>query len=647
MQDGDRPVPAGHVFLSYARDDQAAALPIIQSLQDYGIEVWWDGLIDGGAKYGLVTEEALESASAVVVLWSKTSTLSHWVRDEATYGRDRGRLIPISVDGTEPPLGFGQFQCINLSQKSPKAGDPQFDRLVHSIITLREGMQEGDPATAMPHPGKRAQPGISRRNAMIGGGTAIVGVASLAYWLGGGIGPQLQENSVAVLPFEALGQGEEQAYFAQGLSAEVRSRLAQNPLLKVSAQTSSDAAREGGEDAKSISTQLGVAYILEGSVRRSGDQVRVVAELIEGATGFSIKSLSYDQVLDDIFEIQRAIAAAVTQALTAEIDGKSSGKEIGGTENIAAYEAFLQGRELYDAGIDENSDRQALAKFDEAIDNDAKYAAAHAGRSRALGIIGNLYAPPKQRDLLYDQAIEAARKAVEIAPKFADGHMVLGYALTVGELDMGKARGPYQQAYELGSGDADILSRYAVFRSRLGDYEGAIRAISLSASLDPLNARTFRSTGDIAYNAGRFDDALVGFAKAKSLQDNLSSYNYAVGLVQLAQNKPAEAKQSFEQESRLIWRLSGGAIADLRLGNEADAQKKYDELRAEYGNKSNYQYAQILSQWGRQDEALAALAAAWRLRDSGLVQLYRDPLMEPLRAAPTYNEIIKRMGFAR
>ncbi|GAA4642947.1 hypothetical protein GCM10023115_09070 [Pontixanthobacter gangjinensis] len=645
MQNSDHPASANHIFLSYSREDQPAALPIIKALQDSGIEVWWDGLIEGGAKYGLVTEEALETASAVVVIWSKTSIQSHWVRDEATHGRDRGRLVPVTIDKTDPPLGFGQFQCIDLSQKSPKAGDPQFDRLVNSIITV----QGGSPALSQrpPRMEHRPEKALTRRNAIIGGGTAILGAAGLAYWMNGGIGSQPNENSIAVLPFTSLGDGTEQTYFAQGLSAEVRSRLAQNPLLKVSAQTSSDAADKDGGGAKDISRKLGVAYLLEGTVRRAGNQVRVVAELIDGATGFSIEPLAYDGALDDIFEIQRAIAAAVTQALTTQMDGASSGTEVGGTENIAAYEAFLQGRELYDAGIDENSDRQALAKFDEAIAIDANYAAAHAGRSRALGIIGNLYAPPKQRDLLYDQAILAGRKAVEIAPKFPDGHMVLGYALAVGELDMGKARGPYQTSYELGSGDADILSRYAIFRSRIGDYGGANKAINLSASLDPLNARTFRTIGDIAYNGARHDDALIAFEKAKDIQEGLSSYHYSVGLVKLAQGKVAEAKASFERESRSVWRLTGTAIADFRLGDEAEAQRKFDTLRAEFGDKSNYQYAQIYSQWGRKEDALAALAEAWRLRDSGLVQLYRDPLIEPIRDTTAYNNVIRKMGFTK
>ncbi|MFZ1742666.1 MAG: TIR domain-containing protein [Pontixanthobacter sp.] len=642
MHNGDQPAPAEHIFLSYARDDQAAALPIIEALTAAGIDVWWDGLIDGGAKYGLITEEALENATAVVVLWSRTSVQSHWVKDEATRGRDRGRLVPVSIDKSEPPLGFGQFQCIDLSQKLPKSGDPQFDRLVGSIRTLQGQKFEAAPKAAIP-----LGPAVSRRNIMIGGGVALAGAAGLTAWFSGALGTKLRQNSIAVLPFEALERGEDQAYIAEGLAAEVRARLARNPLLKVSAQTSSDAAREGGKDATDICRKLGVAFMLDGNVRRTGDQIRVVAELIDGKTGFSQKSFTYDQAIEDIFEIQSAIAAAVIQELSAAMEGDTDApREIGGTDNVAAYEAFLRGWELYNAGIDENSDRQALAKFEEAIALDANYAAAHAGRSRSLGIIGNLYGAPQERAKLFKESIEAARKAVGIAPKFADGYSVLGYAITIGQLDMGKAREPYKLSAELGAGDADVLSRFAIFSSRMGDDAAASKAINLSTSLDPLNARTFRTTGDIAYNARRYTEALTAYDKAKSIQDGLSSYHYSIGLVKLAMDDPAGALASFKQESRTVWQHTGSAIAEFKLGNPSAAQQHFDALQSEYGAKSNYQYAQILGQWGKLKEALAALNGAWDLRDSGLVQLYQDPLMEPLRGAPEFTAIIKRMGFA-
>ena len=121
------------MFFSYSREDQARAIPIIGLIQDAGFPTWWDGLLEGGERFSKSTENALDRAKAVVVLWSKTSVQSHWVRDEATRGRDRGILIPLSLDGSEPPLGFGQFQVINLAQSRMDSSDTEILRMLRAI----------------------------------------------------------------------------------------------------------------------------------------------------------------------------------------------------------------------------------------------------------------------------------------------------------------------------------------------------------------------------------------------------------------------------------------------------------------------------------------------------------------------------------
>lgn len=641
MEEREQHGAVAPIFLSYSREDQAAVLPLIAALESAGIEVWWDGLIEGGAKFGAITEQALEDASAVVVLWSKTSVGSHWVKDEATLGRDRQRLVPVSIDGSEPPLGFRQFQCLDLPPAAMKPGHPQFDRLINSIKRLQDGgyvmLAASRSLTARTLP---------RRAVLVGTGITIAGIAGIATWMSGASLSGARANSIAILPFLTLGaENGEQDYFADGLATEIRARLARNPLLKVSAQASSHAARESGNDEATICRELGVAFMLDGTVRRSEDRVRVLAELIEGATGDRLWSDEFDQPVDAIFEIERAISTAITRSLTSQANDKSA-EQLGGTESITAYDAYLQGLDLYNAGTDEDSDRLALVKFDQAIAVDPKYAAAHAARSRALGIIGNLYGSPVERASLYRQAVISANKAVTIAPSFAEGHSALGFALAMGELNMANAREPYQRSFELGAGDADVLSRYAIFQSRMSNYTIAEKAIGLSTALDPLNARTFRFAGEIAYFAGNYSQALASYTKAKSIQDSLSSYHYLVGLVQLATGDLVGAKQSFAKESRSVWKYTGSAIADYRLGNQTAAEDHLTVLKNEQGDSSSYQYAQIYAQWGRAEDALAALTASWGLRDSGLVQMNNDPLLEPIRSKPVFQNLLKKIGFA-
>ncbi|MEM7664871.1 MAG: TIR domain-containing protein [Pseudomonadota bacterium] len=638
------------VFLSYSRDDQPLARKVLDLLQAAGISVWWDAMLEGGVRFHEVTEDKLENADAVVVLWSKISVASHWVHDEATRGRDRGALVPVSIDGTEPPLGFRQFQWITL----PAGGDwnsdtPEIRRLISAVEGKRYGSGAA-PTAPMSQVGTTASlpstsPVISRRTAIVGGAALAVGAGGLTAWNAGMFSASSMNNKLAVMPFRVLGDPGEGAYFLEGFAAEIRSQLARNPLLHVAAKTSSNALRDSGETAGEICGKLSVEYLLTGDIRREDNALVGGAELIEGDTDRVLREFPINGPVDSIFAIQSQIAAGIVGLLAGADDRSSTGDQSGGTQNVAAYDALLRGQELYDSGVNEASDRAALAKFDEAIRLDPDYAAAHARRGRTLTLIHNLYGDPSDRETNLGKAVEAARRAIAIAPDYADGHAVLGFIFASGDLDMKSARGPYAKSYDLGKGDADILSRYAIFRSRIGDTNGAVAAIGAAEALDPLNARVFRFAGNIAYHSGQYGAAIAQFEKALSLQAGLSSYHYLVGLAQMARGDLAGAKTSFETETRFVWQKTGLAIVEDKLGNRAAAEGHFAELQERQGDKSHYQYLQVHAQWGNEAEALEALDTGWNARDAGLAQLYRDPLLDPVRGTDGYRQIVARMGF--
>jgi tetratricopeptide (TPR) repeat protein len=210
---------------------------------------------------------------------------------------------------------------------------------------------------------------------------------------------------------------------------------------------------------------------------------------------------------------------------------------------------------------------------------------------------------------------------------------------------MKAARVPYERSYELGRGDADVLSRYAVFRSRLGEYGPANQAILQSSALDPLNARTFRSIGDINYGAGRYDEAIAGYEKALSLNPKLSGANAAIGFARLMQGKLPAAEKAFASEADKERQLVGAALVEHKKGNEAAAEQALAELRTSSGDKVLYQYAQIYAQRGELDKAIAELQQARAKDDSGLVMMYNDPLLEPLRKRPEFSSLLKSLGF--
>lgn len=630
------------VFVSYSRDDRKRALPVIELLEASGFSVWWDGLLEGGERFSRTTEAALENARAVVVLWSKTAIASHWVHDEATRGRDRSVLVPLTIDGSEPPLGFRQYQTIDITRSRLKPGDAAADMMIRAVTALH------DPATAPP-PKPPVRKGIDRRAAIAGAGAvALVAGAGTIWWSGLFRGGGEAANSVGVLPFVNLSGDPAQTYFSDGLAAEVRTELARNPLLQVAAQASSNKFRDRSEDAKSIAQKLGVAYLLDGSIRRAGDTMRIAAELIDGRSGFSKWAQAFDRPIADVFAVQAEIARAVTTALSAEVGGQQADGAVanGTTTNITAFDAFLRGRDLLDEGSSEENDRAALAKFDAAIAADPNYGLAHAARSRTLTVIANQYnVQGPARRLLYDEAVAAAQRATQVAPQSADAWSALGFVLIYGRLDAKAAEPPYDRSYKLGSGDADVLSRYALFCSRIGRFELARTAMARSAALDLLNGRTVRLQGEVEFGARRFAQAVPLLERALVINPKMGVARSVLGSSKFLLGDSAGAEAAFAADPNRLFGLTGLAIVRHSQGRKSEAAQDLATLIAENGDNSLYQQAQIAAQWGETVRAMQLLQTARSEGDAGVMYARNDPFLDPVRRDPGFKDLLNSLGF--
>lgn len=644
---------AASVFVSYSRKDRPEVMPIIEGLQKAGITVWWDGLLEAGNVFLQTTEDALENAAVVLVVWTRTSINSNWVRDEATSGRDDGRLVPLTIDGSMAPLGFRQFQIADLSGWHGDAEAPEFAEIIRSVRTLVNQSETQTPSKASldtaPMDNGPADKGqmFTRRTALLAGGTAVVAGAAVV-WNGGWLeGSATQANSIAVLPFNNISGDRSQDYFADGLSEELRSTLSLNQQLQVAAKTSSNSFRDKQLEVKAIAEKLGVSHILDGSVRRAGNVIRVAAQLIDGETGFEKWSESFDREMTDIFAIQSEIATTVTDALIARIssDGTTADMLVGGTANDSAYDAYLRGKALYDLAKDETTDREALDQFDQAIGLDANYAAAHAAKSRVLTVIANSYASGGELNQYYDAAVESARLAIAAAPTLAEGHSALGFVLFNGRLDVKSAFDPYQKAYELGYGNADILSAYANFMSRIGKFPEARRAIERAKKLDPLNPSVFRNAGVIEYGDREYEKATDDLRKALAINPKTSVVYSVLGDIALISGDPGEAKQLYLEESGALGRQKGLAIIERKLDNLPAAKNALDSMIADFGNNSLYQQAQVAAQWEDLEAGMELLERAMSAGDSGLVQSRNDPLLDPLRDDQRFAELQKKLGF--
>ena len=640
---GSRP----SVFLSYARGDQKRALTVIAALERAGIQVWWDGLLEGGETFLPTTEAALESADAVVVLWSRTSVDSHWVRDEATRGRERGCLVPLSLDGSHAPLGFRQFQLINVSKWRGRSDGPEIVAAVRAITALA-GREAQAPAATLPAP----RP--TRRAVLIGGGSAVLAAAGgILVWkalLPGAA--KASENTIAVIPFSSLGD-QTQAYFSAGLSEELRAALSRNRMLRIAAPTSSAEFRDNNQDVLTIAKRLGVAHVLRGSVRAGTDMIRVSVELVNGRDAGVDWSEVIDRKPSDVLAMQSEIAAIVSRALANEISAKAIAEgrsgdltQLGGTKSAPAFDAYLRGKALVETSANEASDRAALVQFDTAVRLDPGYASALAARSKVQAVIANQTSRIEEARQYYDRAVASAEAAVKAAPKLAEAHSALGYAIYNGRLNPKDARQSYERSRELGEGDADVLRAYALYCAFTGRASDADAAIASSLALDPLNPGAFRAAGYIALARRDYAQTEAKMGQALALNPKLSAANAAIGSALYLTGRYQDALAAFASEPIAFIRLPGEAMAQARLGNKPLAEAAFARLLAEFGATSKYQQAQVLAQWGQLANAIERLEQAAAARDSGLLLAQTDPLLDPIRTMPEFSQLLSKMGLA-
>jgi adenylate cyclase len=380
--------PVTKVFLSYAREDAETAQQLAECLGRAGHEVWWDRHIQGGSRFTNEIDRALKDAAAIVVLWSSASAESAWVQDEAAEGRDTGRLVPVTVNGSRPPLGFRQFHAIELGSWN-ESGDPDtLDDLVAAI-------------------------------AKTAGPSAVKPVEIDA--------PQAKEHSasVCVLPFVNMSGDPEQEYFSDGITEDIITDLSKVSALLVIARNTAFTFKGKVMDVKEVANALGVSHVLEGSVRKAGSRVRITAQLIDCKTGGHVWADRYDRDLTDIFAIQDEISKAIVAALRVKLlPEEKKALETRGTSSVEAYNLYLMARQQWVSGSygDIRRDETIVRICKQAVTFDPNYAEAWALMALALSQLRLWHG----RD---EDALTAAERALAINPNLAEAHCVKAHQL--------------------------------------------------------------------------------------------------------------------------------------------------------------------------------------------------------------------------
>ena len=449
--------------------------------------------------------------------------------------------------------------------------------------------------------------------------------------------------SIAVLPFTDLSVGKDQEYFSDGLAEELINYLAKVHGVHVVARSSSFQFRGKNEDLRVVGKKLGVTNILEGSVQREGDRVRIMTELIKADDGFQLWSETYDRQIGDIFSVQDEIARAVTGALQVKLDAKGLALSAHTrSTNSKAYEAYLRAGYFNSRGRGKAELENALAYIEQAIKLDAKYAPAWELRSYIMDTMADvgLVEPA----VGFRRAREDAERAIELDSNRAAGYLALAWLQMNRDWNWEGAELSLNKAAELEPGSAAVLRFRSFLCHSLGHLGEAIEFHKQAIALDPLLAGSHSYMAFLYYAAGQYENAEDEVQKALELNPQKTYDHFTRGEILLARRRPLEALTEMEQEPAEIWRLTGEALAYHALGRIGDSNTALSQLITDHQANMAYQIAEVYAYRGEADKAFEWLDRAYEQRDAGLRSLKIDPHMNSLRRDQRYSDLLKKMN---
>ena len=449
-----------------------------------------------------------------------------------------------------------------------------------------------------------------------------------------------QEKSIAVLPLINESGDPKDEYFSDGLSEELIVALAQINGLKVIGRSSSFRFKDRKEELKTIGEKLGVTTLLDGTVRKQGDRVRIVAELVNAADGIQLWTRTFDRELRDIFAVQQEIARAVAQSLKVTLLGSQDRSTQMATNSVEAHNAYLQGH-FHFLRRDVEDYRKAISYFDQAIQFDPDYALVYAERSEAWSLLGDLAG---ERPSAYPKARRDAEKAVAIAPELAEAHAALGWVRFLAEWKFAEGFRELKRAKELSPANPtanDLLARVIVYMGRIDEAERQARE---AVELDPLSVSAQFNLARVLFYAGKLDEADAAGRKMAELQPSAASNGRWQVLVAVQRGDGEKALREAQLEPRQIHnRFCASAAYDL-LGDHQAADAVLTDLIANSRDRLAYQIAQVYAIRNDADKAFEWLQIAFDNHDGGMLSLAVEPLLRGLRDDPRYKNLVAKVG---
>jgi TolB-like protein len=663
---------AADIFLSYASQDLVIAEAACEALELAGLTCWIAPRdVTPGTFYADEIVHAIDASKALVLILSENAVRSpHILREVERAASKRHPVVSLRIDKAPLPASLEYF--LNTSQWLD-ASDVEPTRTFPRLITgARTAIQAPTPAPvagttpfadAPLHP---ARP-LNRR-AIIAASMIALGIAAFAadrLWVSSGrVQPAptatvtapppalalaaavIPEKSVAVLPFVDMSERKDQEYFSDGMSEELIDMLTRIPELRVPARTSSFYFRGKSTTIAEIAKILRVAYVLEGSVRKSGKTLRVTAQLIRADTGYDIWSDSYDRKLDDVFKVQDEIASAVVSALKITLANPPTGAALDRTSNTEAYEQYLIGRQfLARTGVD---NYQLAAKaFHKAVMLDPSFAAAYVGLSEAqylFGVDQELLTPTD-----YQHVLALINRAIELAPNLSDGYSERG----MDELDyVGNLRAAgtdLSRALELDPSSSSNQRRFGILQRCLGNLDAAVAHGKKATDIDPLDVFAWMHLGEAYEASHRYSEAADALLKAVQISPDSAGPISELLEIKLHQGRAEEVLGSVERLRDPLVSLPYRAMAEFTLGNERESRKALNEFIALVDKKISPFWlsktvADIYAWRGNKQKALDWLERSASQERGAVACIKSDPDYAGFHDDPRFKELLRKLN---
>ena len=654
--------PNKAVFLSYASQDAEAAQRICEALRAAGIEVWFDQseLRGGDAWDQQIRHEIHQCALFVPIISQQTQErLEGYFRHEWKLAIERTHhmaeqkpfLVPVVIDDTRDHEAFvpDAFRAVQWTRLP--GGDTSAAFVERTKRLLSPELSPLSAVSGVANGARKPVPSSRRSKQLLLAVAAVVVLAALVYVIANNsrilkhsaaattaFAPT--QHSIAVLPFANLSGDKAQEYFSDGLTEELLNALTKVSELRVTSRWSAFSFKGKDLEVPEIGKLLHVEHILEGSVRKSGERIRVTAQLVDTATDTHVWSETYDRTLDDIFAVQDEISAAVVENLKVSLLGAPPRVR---RVNPKVFELFLQARERGRLHTQEGYEA-SVALYRKGLAIDPNYAPAWSGLAYDYRRQANNDMVPMEEG--YGLARDAVQHALRIDPSFAPAHAELGRIALDHDGDLAAAAQHFEHAFSLDPTNSDIVGYSAILCDSLGRPDQGIALNEYAVQRDPANPTLQTALGIEYRTIAKFDRAIDRFRMALSLSPGEIGTHYRMGETLLMKGDAAAALAEFQLEPLEAWRMIGLPLAYHALGRVREADTALSVLIEKHSKGWPYNIAYVFAQRGNNNRAMEFLEEARKQHDPSLSDIASETLFAGLRKDARWLPFMRKIGRA-